>query len=133
MDDWDDNDFLDNGERGAARWSDPETSHEAAESFNPSHLQGIIIDTMWEDKRGMTTHEIAAVTGIGYQTITPRMKALELKGKVYKTDQRRVWMGGPGSPATNRKSIVWQLTSLRPKAEAADRPEDSPLESAIGK
>ena len=64
-------------------------------------------------RTGGTTHEIAAHCGIGYQTIRPRMPAMVAKGMVYDTGLRRCWEGGPGSPATTRKSIVWQLTALR--------------------
>lgn len=118
-------------ERGAARWSDPETSHEAAESVATSRLQGIIIETLAKARTGLTTHEIARDCGIGYQTITPRMKALRFKGLVYDTGVRRFWTGSLGSPATKRKSIVWQLTALRAvpvpdaKSEAAFRPGDN--------
>jgi len=111
--------MMDNEERGAARRTDPETSHQAAESLSTTRLQEIILETLRKAKTGLTTHEIAAACGIGYQTITPRMKTLVFKNLVYKTEERRVWTGGPGSPATTRKSIVWQLVALRPKAVAA--------------
>jgi hypothetical protein len=100
-------------ETGAARVSDPATSHEAAESVKPSRLHGVIAATMAKARTGQTTHEIAADCGIGYQTITPRMPAMRAKGMVYDTGLRRTWAGSPGSPATTRKSIVWQLTALR--------------------
>lgn len=107
------------GETGAARWSDPETSHQAAESIEPSHLQGIIMETLAKGPRGgMTTHEIAAACGIGYQTITPRIKPMVAKGWVYDTGERRAWAGAPGSPPTTRMSIVWNLTSRRLKEAA---------------
>lgn len=110
---------FDKEEHGAARWSDPETSHAAAESIKPSHLQGIIIETMAKGPRGgMITHEIADSCGIGYQTITPRMKRMVEKGWVYDTGERRCWGGGPGSPSTTRESIVWNLTSRREKEAA---------------
>jgi hypothetical protein len=99
-------------ERGAARGSDPKTSHEAAESVKAQPLWGVIAETLVALRTGGTTHEIAAHCGIGYQTITPRMKAMVAKGIVYDTGLRRTWAGAPGSPATTRKSIVWQLTSL---------------------
>jgi hypothetical protein len=98
---------------GAARATDPETSHEAAESIKTSRLQGIIAETLVKLRIGGTTHEIAAECGIGYQTITPRMPAMVAKKLVYDTGLRRTWVGAPGSPATTRKSIVWQLTALR--------------------
>jgi hypothetical protein len=102
------------GEHGAARSSDPETSHAAAESVEPSRIHGIILATLARARTGQTTHEIAADCGIGYQTITPRMTALRAQGRVYDTGLRRAWSGAPGSPATTRMSIVWQLTALRP-------------------
>lgn len=104
---------FDSEEHGAARRSDPRTSHDAAESVKTSHLQSVICDTLAKARTGQTTHEIAAATGIGYQTITPRMPALRDKGLVYWTGEKRTWAGAPGSPPTTRLSMVWQLTSLR--------------------
>lgn len=108
-----------NEERGAARATDPETSHLAAESIEPSRIQGIILQTLATARTGLTTHEIADLCGIGYQTITPRMVALVEKGLVYDTSMRRAWTGAVGSPATNRLSIVWQLTALAPVPQEA--------------
>jgi hypothetical protein len=105
--------YDDGDTHGAARNTDPETSREAADSLKTSHLQEIILTVLGRARAGLTTHEIAAACGIGYQTITPRMKALCSKALVYDTGLRRTWEGGPGSPATTRKSIVWQLTALR--------------------
>ena len=105
-------------EHGAARQSDPDTSHEAAESLKPSRLHEIIMQTLMQARTGLTTHEIAHACGIGYQTITPRMAAMRDKGWVYDTCQRRAWAGAAGSPATTRMSIVWQLAALRDKEES---------------
>lgn len=99
-------------DRGAARGSDPETSHDAAESIQPARLYIIIAETLVKAATGLTTHEIADLCGIGYQTITPRIVAMVEKGWVSDTGERRPWKGGPGSPATTRLSIVWQLTRL---------------------
>jgi predicted transcriptional regulator len=104
-------------DEGAARASDPSTSHEAAESLDVGRLQGVVLGTLAKARTGLTTHEIARECGIGYQTITPRMKGLCSKGLVFDTGLRRLWEGGPGSPATTRKSIVWQLTSLASPAK----------------
>jgi hypothetical protein len=98
---------------GAARRSDPNTSHEAAESIKPSRLHEIIMQTLRQARTGLTTHEIAHACGIGYQTITPRMAAMRAKGWVCDTGLRRAWMGAVGSPATTRMSIVWQLVALQ--------------------
>lgn len=102
----------DDQERGAARGSDPETSHDAADSLRPARLYVIIAETLVKARTGLTTHEIADDCGIGYQTITPRIVAMVDKGWVYDTGERRTWRGGPGSPSTNRLSIVWQLARL---------------------
>lgn len=130
-------------EHGAARWSDPQTSHDAAESVTTSHLHGIIVATLVKARTGLTTHEMAADCGIGYQTITPRIPAMRAKGLVYWNGLKRPWTGAPGSPPTTRLSMVWQLVglcwdvpppgpgeALRPKKKTAAKAKAVPKEKA---
>ena len=112
-------DFEKEEEHGAARWSDPDTSHDAAESVEPSHLYSLILATLAKAGSGLITHEISHATGIGIQTISQRMRPMANKGWIYDTGEKRVWMGAPGHPATNRQSIVWQLTALMPQQKAS--------------
>ena len=49
---------------------------------------------------GCTSREIAEVTGIDWGTITPRLKPMEEKGAVMRTDKLRMNPSG-------RRSLVW--------------------------
>lgn len=115
--DFDDEPEREEEEHGAARWSDPPTSHEAAEALDPASLYGKIIATLkkaargsiYSPKPGLITHEISHLTGISLVTISPRMRPMSDKGWVYDTGETRFWIGAPGDKATKRKSIVWDL------------------------
>jgi hypothetical protein len=89
-------------EFGGARVDDPETSHTAAASVDPTPLHAIIATTLATAPAGLTTHEIAARCRIGYWTITPRMVEMKRKGLVVDTGQKR-------KGESNRRSIVWAL------------------------
>jgi DNA-binding MarR family transcriptional regulator len=96
------------GRQGAAfaRGSDPDTSHQAAEHVQrhtATRLERLALAAVRANPAGLTNHEIAAVTGVVWNTITPRMKPLERKGLVYDSGLRRK---GP----TNRPCIVWRPT-----------------------
>jgi hypothetical protein len=106
--------MRENEDHGGARDTDPDTSHEAAHSVNPTPLQFTIAQILLRIGPA-TTHEIADACMIGYQTITPRMKAMREKKMVYDTGFRRSDRGGPNRKPTNRVSIVWDLYSRRPE------------------
>lgn len=119
MDDYDDFDDYEQGEfsfateeHGAARATDPDTSHEAA-GANMSRLNPQIAMALAEARTGLITHEIANRLGIGLQTVSPRMVVMERKKQVFDTLLGRIWKGAPGDPPTKKPSIVWQLESLR--------------------
>ena len=114
--------FEGDEEHGAARHTDPETSHDAAESLSTPHLESVVVATLREARSGLTTHEIAHRCGISWGTITPRMKPLRIKELVYDTGQRRDWYGSPGNPPSSRMSIVWQLTAFRDPPNENENP-----------
>jgi hypothetical protein len=121
--------MYESDEHGGAREDDPETSHEAAHSLDPTRLYGIIVKILLKIGPA-TTHEIAdASDGIGWGSISPRMKKMEEKGLVYRTGEARADRGGKDRKPTNRKSIVWDLCSRRDMAAVAvpvagEPPED---------
>ena len=82
-----------------ARNTDPQTSHDAA-ARAMSKVSLLEYDVIGQLQRGgpQTTGEIAAKAEISLVSISPRMKPLEKKGLVLRTDSRR------------RGSIVWTLT-----------------------
>jgi hypothetical protein len=134
-DDYEDHDYddADHEERGGVRRTDPDTSHDAAESLSVSFLEGLVVKALGEARTGLITHEIAHRWSVFRDTISPRMKPLRMKGKVYDSGERRAWHGSPGNPPSKRKSIVWQLTELRPpeEAEKSSQPEKPNEDGAL--
>jgi len=87
-----------------ARNKDPVTSHEAAESVRgreANAMEGRVLSELklWPD--GLTSHELVEITGIRWQSITPRIRPLVRKGLVEDSGLRR-----PGP--TGRNVIVWR-------------------------
>ena len=79
-----------------ARASDPQTSHIAAKGVRgerANHLEVVTVNTL-KEHGPLTTWEITHKTGINWDSITPRMKPLERKGLIRKTDQRRMSPNG---------------------------------------
>ena len=95
---------------GAYRWSDPDTSIEAAESIDATRLEGIVLATLAQHPAGLTSEEIADDNSIRLASITPRMAPLERKELVVRTDEKR-----PG--ASGRDRYVYKLAP--PKQTAA--------------
>jgi DNA-binding MarR family transcriptional regulator len=92
-------DLFDPPGEAYARRDDPETSHEAAKKVDATKREKQAIDGL----RGLggegNSKEIAAFMGVDKWSISPRMKPLEKKGLVERTEKRR---GG---------SIVWRLVA----------------------
>ena len=88
-----------------ARRNDPSTSKEAASSLSEETLNKVevaILGALREaGEHGCTTREIAAATGIDWGTVTPRLKPMESKGAVVRTDELRENPSG-------RRSLVWR-------------------------
>jgi DNA-binding MarR family transcriptional regulator len=75
-----------------ARASDPGTSHAAARRIADrlSGLQARVLDALREcGTRGATTHELADMLRLDLVTVSPRLKPLELAGRVVRTTERR--------------------------------------------
>ena len=83
--------FLDQPAR--ARRTDPEPSHTAARSLKPRMIESLVLHAL--RKFGpMTSHEIAALTGLELVTVSPRLKPLEERGLVRRgevRERRTVW------------------------------------------
>lgn len=67
-----------------ARDSDPETSHEAAESFDPTYMESLVLATIASfGEAGGTSEQICLrLPSVAYNTITPRFRPLLRKGLV---------------------------------------------------
>jgi predicted transcriptional regulator len=87
-----------------ARASDPDTSQDSAEEVQgekANRLEQVVVEALKNHPNGLTNHGLVAVTGIDWNTITPRIAPLKRKGLVIDSGQRRE---GP----RNRPCIVWK-------------------------
>lgn len=82
-----------------------DTSFEAAKLIKPTRetLQQEVIDALRAHPLGLTTPEIAAITGRAYGSIQPRTSELQAEGKIEDSGERRMPEGG------RCKVIVWRL------------------------
>ena len=80
-----------------ARNSDPQTAKDAANivKSNLPFLEGQVYDALQNSANGLTTIDIAEITGLDRVTVSPRIKPLCNKGLVKDSGRR------------NGRSIVW--------------------------
>ena len=102
-------------ERGAARNTDPDTSHEAADRVDGGRLQNLIYQLLRTTTASMTTMEIAEALGIHPWSITPRMVQLERK-KLVERDGTKI---GVNSNGRQRKLTAWKAVQNAPLSAAA--------------
>lgn len=90
-------------EKARARVSDPQTSHEAAQSITAvlPRLEAIVLGALKQHRGGMTSEEIADHLGMDRVTVSPRLKPLERKELIARTGEKRVGRSG-------RKGEVWK-------------------------
>ena len=91
--------YIGSNEEAYARKTDPETSREAAARVTPilNVLEAAVDAAVFAaGERGATAAEVHEATGIDLQSITPRFKPLERKGRIVRTSERRdgryVWI-----------------------------------------
>ncbi len=96
--------MTDKNTEAYARGTDPETSHEAAESVRTTKLETIVLTAIRScGDRGATAYELEKITKLPNQTLTPRFAPLCRKSKIHDSGEKRV--GGSG-----RRQIVWKYT-----------------------
>lgn len=80
-----------------ARSSDPQTSKDAARRVDVTKMEGRVLVGLGLLEGSGTTAQIAKVMNTDKWSISPRMKPLEKKGEIRRTDMR--WKG----------QIIWKL------------------------
>ena len=85
-------------EHGLARHTDPETSHEAAESLDVSKLEQLVVDYLLEHGDNIV-EKVCAGLGRRWQSISPRFRPLCNKGRIYEA--------GFAIASSGRRVIVW--------------------------
>lgn len=94
-----------------ARRSDPATSKDAADALEgevATRMELKVLAALRNSPNGATTHELVGLTGLPYESVTPRIKPLRKKGLVEDSGAKR-----PG-PGGKRQCIVWCLTPTHP-------------------
>lgn len=97
-------DELDLFGEALARSTDPGTSHAAAEAVEgttAARMERKVLEGLAQYPDGLTCHELVEVTGIPYESVTPRIKPLRAKNLVLDSGLRR------SKPGSNRLQIVW--------------------------
>lgn len=85
-----------------ARRSDPVTSHEAAAAVEANQLEAAVLDLL--RKHGvLATIEMAQLSGIPRDSLSPRMRPLERKGFVVPVGVKKI---------DNRRYITWSLYEM---------------------
>ena len=93
-----------------SRNSDPITSDEAAAQVHVEHVEGVIVRHLKFWPAGLTCIELAGSTGLPRDSISPRMKPLEVKRLVYRDGTRKV--RGSRSATT-----VWRAIETQEKLQ----------------
>lgn len=88
-------------EHARARRTDPETSHEAAKSVNATHVEQKMLVVLRNYPDGLTSHQVADLSGIPFWTVSPRLKPMERKNLVYNTMGKRPNKSG-------RNGYIWK-------------------------
>jgi len=94
----------DNEPDAFARRTDPDTSHAAVDTFDKQDTNAMerrVLEALIDHPNGLTNHGIVEVTGLSWNTATPRVRPLVKKGLVVDSGDRRM---GPAG----RYCIVWK-------------------------
>jgi DNA-binding MarR family transcriptional regulator len=94
--------FFDQPKHGLARWSDPGTSHEAAEQVDVTRSEALVLAAIRRSgSRGLIAAELPGATGLALNGATPRTRPLAEKGLIFDSGERRPAPSG-------RMQIVWR-------------------------
>lgn len=88
-----------------ARNSDPDTSKFAAAGIESKKVGEVILRLLKANPNGLTTEELAHLSGISLVTISPRLKPMESNGLV----ERR----GTRPNQSGRQAIIWGIRSAQ--------------------
>lgn len=88
-----------------ARTSDPQTSHKSAALASKQFysVADSILEALKTRATGLTTHELANITGRSLVSVSPLMRPLVRKELIYNSGKRRV------NVASGHSAIVWKI------------------------
>lgn len=87
---------------GLARTSDPATAKDAAAETRARILEKIVLQALAKSEDGLTSEQCAAATQLSLVTVSPRMRPLVRRGKIYESKDRRPNISG-------KMAIVWKV------------------------
>jgi len=99
-------DFNERFNKGLARKSDPQTSHDSAKSLTKkglSKIESLIVDALKDTPGGLISEALVQRAGVEWQSLTPRSSKMEERGLIKRNGTR---MSSKG-----RRQGVWQLNS----------------------
>lgn len=76
-------------EHGAYRYSDPETSKEAALAVKVNRLEQLFVEQLAKYPEGLTAFQVSILCDVPLNSISPRTAPLKRKGKIYDSGERR--------------------------------------------
>ena len=91
-------DLFDTPAYKLVRRDDPATSHDAATSIDPTHMESVVLDAIWEfGVTGCISDEVLnALPHHRYSTVTARYKQLKEKGIIVADGTKRKGVSGRG-------------------------------------
>ncbi len=96
-------------EQGRARHTDPETSKVAAKSVRATSLEIRVVQVIACCPLGATCGEIVDMTGLAWNTVSPRLKPLREKGLIeVRRDGEGKKITRTGKPS-GRAQLVWVI------------------------
>jgi hypothetical protein len=84
-----------------SRYADPPTSKAAAKNLDTNYLENIVLDALRSHPLGLTSHEVASITGLSLVTVSPRFRPLVNKNLIVDSGEKRSGVGF-------KTSIVWK-------------------------
>ena len=114
-----------------ARNTDPDTSHDAANKFDATKCEAIVLASLRANPDGLTNHEVSELTGLEIGSVSPRMRPLVRKELVEDSGERRV----PNvRKARKRGQIIWKAVKTeeigdgRARSRSGLGPQTTPVE-----
>lgn len=89
-------------ETALARTTDPLTAQDAAASVNVAQLEALCLSAIRKAADGLTSEELAKITGLPLVTVSPRLRPLANKRLIQEAGKRRNQSG--------RSAIIWLAT-----------------------
>ena len=95
--------------KGQARFSDPQTSHDAANNIDVARLERLVVGCI-QEYGPVASDRVSKILGVDLQSVSPRFRPLANKGLI----QPHMVNGDPAtvkSLTSNRQRMTWVVLS----------------------